>query len=152
MNHIFAAMGPEAAEATSKIAAELDNDSSNVRLSALYALREIGRDASSAKPALLAYLKQHDKSDDQDRFERLAAAWTLARVAPRDAEVVAAVLPVLREGLESEVGRERLESINAAGDLAGGAKPLKELLRKIAKVDSHPEIREAAKSAASDDQ
>ncbi|QDU56277.1 HEAT repeat domain-containing protein [Aeoliella mucimassa] len=143
---VLAQIGPKAAPATKELAVLLNSQDGAVRHSAMYALREIGPKAENAKGALLGKLKSSDPANDDTRFDRFAAAWTLARVAPSDPTVVTAVLPVLSEGITSDTLLERSESIVAASDLGPAAKPLKEALTKAAESDADLENREAAQA------
>lgn len=144
VNLLLARFGPQAAAATDALVAELDSDQAAVRHSAMYALREIGPAASAAKDALLARIAAADASTPDGRFDRLAAAWTLARLAPNDPRVAQAILPIVSDGLTSPQELDRMESIAAAADLGALAKPLKPQLEKLAESDPAVDVREAA--------
>lgn len=147
INNVLASIGPQAASATDELVAELDSSDARVRQSAMYALREIGQAARPASGALLAYLKKSDASSAEGRFEQLAAAWTLARIAAKDQAVVEAVLPVIRAGLASNSELERRESIAATADLGEAGTALHETLEKMAASDASAAVQAAAGAA-----
>lgn len=148
VNNTLASIGANAAPATAKLVSELSCDKAEVRQSAMYALREIGSAAAAkAKPALLKHLQAADAESADGRFERLAAAWTLARIAADDAAVVQAVVPVVKQGLESDSQLEREESVAAATDLGAAAKMLKPKLTEMANSDPVASIQVAAEDA-----
>jgi HEAT repeat protein len=106
----------------------------------LYALRKIGPAAKGAIPALMKRM-QADSSFDAD-----AAAWALARVAPNDAAVHAAVLAKLKKGIASADEQTQMESIEALSDI-GAAAQAKAELERAAKEDGSPLVRAAAEAA-----
>lgn len=151
INHVLGRIGPAAAKATDNLVAELKSDNKEVRQSALYALREVGAGAEAVKAALMGHLKsKSDAKTPEEKFERLAAAWTLARLANKDQEVVAVVVPVLSEGLDSNSGVDRLESITAVVDLGDAGKSLHEKVAKLAKSDPDAGVRNLAIIVASE--
>lgn len=144
INQLLARIGPDASKATDKLLDQLKSDDEGVRQSAMYALREIGKDASSAKEALLGHLKKSTDDEKKSQFERLAAAWTLARLSPDDPQVVAVVVPVISEGLQSKSEIERLESITAVVDLGPAGSKLHKQVEKLAKTDPNADVRNLA--------
>lgn len=147
VNNALAGIGAKAATATGTLADELTYEQARVRQSAMYALREIGPGAAQAKPMLLKHLETATAESTEGRFEQLAAAWTLARVAPDDEAVVNAILPLVEQGLASESELQRAESVAAAADLGMAAKPLKAKLTKLANSDPVASIQVAAADA-----
>jgi HEAT repeat protein len=137
----LAAIGPAAAPAAGALAESLSSPEDGVRESALYALREIGPGAKDAVPALLVV------AEGDDAFEALAAAWSVASIAPTDANAAGKIVPVLARGLADRDERSRLESVISLGELGAAAKPAVDALTKAASNDSSPAVREAAGDA-----
>ncbi|MDA8745418.1 HEAT repeat domain-containing protein [Rubripirellula amarantea] len=144
INYVLANIGPSAAVAAEKLAAQLNSSNPLVRQSAMYALREIGPAAGSAKASLLSHLTEVDSSSAQDRFEQLASAWTLARIAANDPAVQKAILPIIQNGLASESELERRESIAATADLGAAASALHSTVAEMASSDPSASVREVA--------
>lgn len=144
INGILARIGPAAAKATDKLLDELKSDDERVRQSAMYALREIGKGAAAAKADLLGHLKKSTAEEKKSQFERLAAAWTLARISSDDPQVVAVILPVIDEGLSSKSEIERLESITAVVDLGPAGQKLRQHVAELAKSDPNADVRNLA--------
>jgi HEAT repeat protein len=136
----LAAIGPAASPASDRLAEALSSDDERVRESAFYALREIGPGAKSAIRPLMRKL-QGGKS-----FDTLAAAWALARIAPDNPSVASKIVPVLTRGLSNSDEQSRLNSVEAVGEL-GSAAGLKAEVKKLAREDSSPAVREAAAAA-----
>ncbi len=149
INQVLAKIGPTAAVATDELVEELSSEKPHVRQSAMYALREIGPGAAAAKSALLSHLKNSQGDSVESQFERLAAAWTLARLAGDDPKVVAVVLPVIRDGLKNPSEMARLESVTAVGDLGDGGKSLHKVIAEMAESDPCAEVQNAAISVSS---
>jgi HEAT repeat protein len=137
----LAAIGTGAAPATDVLADSISSDDKGVRESALYALRQIGPDAKAAIRPLLRRMEV-DRS-----FESLASAWALARIAPDNRAVASKILPVLMRGLSNSDEQIRLNSAEALADLGPEAMQVAPELKKIARDDKSPLVREAAVAA-----
>ena len=147
---VLAEIGPAAAAATEQLAAGLASEETPIRQSSLYALREIGTAAIAAKPALLKMVHATDDDSSEAAFEKKAAAWALARIAPNDATVIEAIAPVLVEGLQSKSDLVRLESLTAAVEISSATnRPLGKMILHMSENDPAPMVREAAKAALS---
>ncbi|MGI9457624.1 MAG: HEAT repeat domain-containing protein, partial [Aeoliella sp.] len=148
VHFVLAEIGPAAAQATEKLAKALDAKATVVRRSALYALREIGPGAAAARPALMKMVQASGDSSADSKFEKQAAAWALASIAPDDSAVVEAIAPILVEGLKSNSALVRLESVTAALEISNATdRPIGKLIRKMAEEDTSPIVREAAEAA-----
>jgi hypothetical protein len=84
------------------------------------------------------------KADDS--FDADAAAWALARIAPKDAQVTGAVIPKLVKGLSNADEQNRLEAIAALKDIGATDKATAEL-KKLSAEDGSPLVRAAAEAA-----
>jgi HEAT repeat protein len=118
----------------------LSSKEAEERESALYALRKIGPGAKAAVKPLSDLMKSGTA------FDADAAAWALSRIAPKDEQIAAAVVPKLVKGLSSADEQARVESIQALMDLGATAKATAELQR-AAKEDASPDVRAAAEAA-----
>jgi HEAT repeat protein len=107
------------------------------RLAALEALESMGGQAAPVIPALIRALQ------DENRFVRWAAARTLGKFAPRQAEaIVAAEIPLLCD-LEPEVRGAAAAALERFGDKAQSA--VDALTKTVEDIDS--EVRIAAMKA-----
>jgi HEAT repeat protein len=147
INDVLANIGPGAAAATEKLAAELKSKDAAVRHSALYALREIGPKAAAAKPAVVALMESADASTAAGKFDKLAAAWTLARFMKSEPALTGKLVEVIQEGLGDGSEIVRQESIVAVVDLGESGKPLHEAVKKLAGSDPNAEVRATAEAA-----
>ena len=82
-----------------------------------------------------------------DSATALAAAWTLASIAPGDSRVGAKAVPVLVSGLSSDDENVRLESADALGAWGPAAKQAVPTLARMAKADGSEFVRAAAEAA-----
>jgi HEAT repeat protein len=71
----------------------------------------------------------------------------LARIAPGNPRVAAAVVAKLSNGLADANDQVRLESVDGLADLGPAAKSAVPPIEKTAKDDSSAEVRKAAKEA-----
>ena len=136
----LAAIGPAAVPATAALIKALSSKDDRVRHSALYALREIGPGATDARQRLLAELQE-------EKFDALAAAWALARIAPDDKAVANQVFPVLVRGLKSSDHHVRADSAEALVTCKAAGQKAVPILTAIAQKDDDPAMRALAKEA-----
>ena len=76
-------------------------------------------------------------------FDRIASAWALLRLNPRNPDTAKAVVPVVAAGLKMDDELVRLECVIALDNAAGVASQLK----KVAENDPSEAVRDAAKEA-----
>ena len=112
----LASMGADAAPALAAITQALDDPEMRVRAIAAYALGSIGEGAQGAIPKLRTELQSSDP------VVRVAAAWALVHISSDVKQVSSEVLPVLTEGLKSNVIAVRRGSAEALGHLGKGAR------------------------------
>jgi HEAT repeat protein len=137
----LAAIGPAAAPATETLVAGLASDEPRIRHTAMRALNNIGPGAAAAQEALLGLL------DDQKSVDAAVAAWALTAIAAEDAQVVARVLPVLQQRLQSPDAEVRGRSIDALAALGPAAREALPQLMKTAQHDDRAAVRAAALAA-----
>ena len=144
LQDVVGQIGPDAAAATEELAASLDDDSEEIRISALLALGKIGPGAAAASSKVLAMT---DRA--KDPFERLLAAWAIAKIASSDEQAVAKIVPMLIEGLSFSDDRVQAEAATTLGMLGPAASSAADALDALAANEVAPmELREIAKKAA----
>ncbi len=85
----------------------------------------------------------------EDPFERVLAAWVIAKTASSDAQAIAKIVPVLIKGLSFPDGRVQAESAITLGELGTAARSAAAALDALASKKNAPmELREIAKEAA----
>ncbi len=137
INFALASIGDAASASSAEIAAGLQSDDEAVRQSALFALREFGvKGRGGVRPVAQFFLSTDDK------FEKLAAAWTLAAMKPTGA--IAPLAAALEEGLSNPNSAVRLETLRAIADLGTAAQPLAAKVTEVSVSDEDPDVREAA--------
>lgn len=137
----LAAIGPAAAPATDALITSLGSSDQGVVQSAMVALRTIGPGAAAAKAPLLKLLQK------RGTFNALSAAWTLAQIAPKDADVMAQAVPELMLGLESTDADTRMQCVVALSAMGPAATSALPTLRQMATDDGSPIVRAAADGA-----
>jgi hypothetical protein len=88
-----------------------------------------------------------DTSTAEGKFDKLAAAWTLARFMTPEPVLTGKLVEVIQEGLGDESEIIRHESIVAVVDLGESGKPLHEAVKKLAGSDPNAEVRATAEAA-----
>jgi HEAT repeat protein len=137
-------IGPDAAPASGELVRSLDDASEETRISALLALGNIGPGAAAAKSKVVAMI-----DGSEDPFERVLAAWVIAKTASSDGQAVAKILPVLIKGLSFPDGRVQAEAAITLGELGTAARSAADALDELAARENAPiELREIAKEAA----
>ena len=87
----------------------------------------------------------------EDPFERIVAAWVIAKIAASDKQAVAEVVPVLIRGLSFPNGGVQAEAASALGSLGKAAASAKDALDALAGNEKAPtELRLIAKEAAAE--
>jgi HEAT repeat protein len=144
LQSVVGQIGPDAAPATGELARSLEDDSEETRIGALLALGNIGPGAAAAKAKVIALMDA-----TQDPFERILAAWVIAKTAASDQQAVAKIVPVLIKGLTFPDGRIQAESAITLGELGPAASSAAAALDALAAKEIAPmELREIAKEAA----
>ena len=106
-----------------------------------YALGRIGPPAASAAADLLKGTASRDASLS------LVSAWALAQIEPASAEAATKTVPILIAALSHSVPRYRQGAAESLGNLGPLAKDAAAELRKAAKDDPEPAVRQAAAQA-----
>jgi HEAT repeat protein len=136
----LASLGEAAAPAQTAIAKALDDPEPRVRAIAAYAEGRIGPKAQAEVPRL------RREMESADPVVRVASAWALVHIAPNDKQLTASALPVLIQGLKSEVPPVRRGSAEALGRLGKAARSAASALQ-VASRDSDETVAKAALAA-----
>jgi HEAT repeat protein len=136
----LASLGESAAPAEGAIAKALDDPEPRVRAIAAYAEGRIGPKAQAEVPKL------RQEMQSADPIVRVSSAWALVHIAPNDTQLTASALPVLMQGLKSDVPAVRRGSAEALGKLGKSAKSAASALQ-VASKDSDESVAKAALAA-----
>lgn len=143
INFALAAIGPGASKQGAAVVKGLASEDAGVRQSALFALRRLG----PQDDATLHKIGEFYKASDSE-FEKLAAAWAVAAMQPKD-EALQAVVAALKPGLESGDQQTRFETVHAIAELGQGGAPFADKLRAMSDSDPDPAVRSLAGDVAS---
>lgn len=145
LQNVLGQIGPDASQGTAELIRSLNDDSEDVRISALLALGRIGPGAGAAGPNVEALMVR-----TEDPFEKLLAAWTIAKINASDDQMVAKIVPVLIDGLRFPDGRVQAEAASILGSLGPAAEKAVDELNALSNDESaSTELRELAKEAVS---
>jgi hypothetical protein len=126
-------LGQIGPEAVPPLIQTLEDENTNARRAAAYALGEVGPEAMAAVPALVQAL------DDEDHLVRQITAEALGKIGPR--AVVA--VPALIQTLTDEDSAVRWSSTYALGNIGPGAVDAVPALIQVLEHQESPSMREA---------
>lgn len=139
----FNAFAQVQSDPINKVIAGLKSHNPDVRLSAAYALDEIGLQAKDAVPALISGLKENS-----DPGVRASIAYALGRLGTRAKDAVRALFTALKDDADPDVRRNAVDALSGIGAEAGiELKPAVAALIMALKHDPDSVVRERVLNA-----